>query len=237
MASRCGSTYYADRILNHPNTAASADPTDTPCLPSLNRSSPAPGASPTGSRIRVTRQIRALLFRGNADACTIHKPIDIDEFDQAVAKALQDSGEQIAIAGGLSTRAPIGVTLLPKRISWLTSSSATKSQLPGPASFTFTADIRNGQDIDRRQKPEGSKPMHATSLLHALVLSLLILAGCSTGYTSDPPTRARNAGAKSGPQQSEKYQDCMREMRGDVFAERTCDVYLQSRESPPYGGI
>ena len=30
----------------------------------------------------------------------IHKPIDIDELDQAVAKALQDSGEQIAIAGG-----------------------------------------------------------------------------------------------------------------------------------------
>lgn len=30
----------------------------------------------------------------------IHKPIDIDEFDQAVAKALQDGGEQIAIAGG-----------------------------------------------------------------------------------------------------------------------------------------
>lgn len=72
--------------------------------------------------------------------------------------------------------------------------------------------------------------MRAICLFLAL-LSTSIFAGCSTSDTGDGSGAAGISGAKRLSEQSEKYQDCTREMRGDVFAERTCDVYKQSAKS------
>lgn len=74
--------------------------------------------------------------------------------------------------------------------------------------------------------------MRATSPQQAYILSALLLAGCSSADTPERVTRAQKPGPAQRPEQSEKYQDCMREMRGDVFAERTCDVYLKPTEAP-----
>ena len=73
--------------------------------------------------------------------------------------------------------------------------------------------------------------MRAISLLCASLLSTSIIAGCSARDTGDSSVTAGNAGAKQLPDQAEKYQDCLREMRGDVFAERTCEVYKPSAKS------
>ena len=73
--------------------------------------------------------------------------------------------------------------------------------------------------------------MRAICLPLALLLSTSIVAGCSTSDTADSSATAGKSGAKLLSNQSEKYQDCLREMRGDVFAERTCEVYKQSAKS------
>jgi hypothetical protein len=56
-----------------------------------------------------------------------------------------------------------------------------------------------------------------------IAVALLPAGGCSTPAPSDPASGDRRSAG-------EKYEECMMQMRGDVFAERTCEQYATSAE-------
>lgn len=66
-----------------------------------------------------------------------------------------------------------------------------------------------------------------------LVLALAVaLAGCGGGGAAQKRAfRAQEAVAKERLRLVDKYQDCMRDARGDTFAERGCETYLDSAEA------
>ena len=70
--------------------------------------------------------------------------------------------------------------------------------------------------------------MNVANLPSAFLLSTTLLCGCAATGGGSGSKPGRDAGASPTSNQAEKYQDCMREMRGDVFAERTCEVYKQT---------
>lgn len=59
---------------------------------------------------------------------------------------------------------------------------------------------------------------------HIVLLILPLFGGGCLGG----PSQTQVADPSTPSQGIEKYEDCMREMRGDVFAERTCEPYLES---------
>lgn len=73
--------------------------------------------------------------------------------------------------------------------------------------------------------------MKAPSLLILYVMTALI-AGCGGGEAAQRRAYlAQEAVAEERLRLVEKYQDCMRDARGDVFAERACETYLSSAEA------
>lgn len=68
--------------------------------------------------------------------------------------------------------------------------------------------------------------MRTINLTQVTLLSALVLAGCGTGVSKDRASGAASVESGGQPRIPEKYEDCMRDARGDVFAERTCEVHL-----------
>ena len=68
--------------------------------------------------------------------------------------------------------------------------------------------------------------MRVIYLAQVTLLSVLVLAGCGTGSSQDRTDGAETVESGGQLRIPEKYEDCMRDARGDVFAERTCEVYL-----------
>jgi hypothetical protein len=68
--------------------------------------------------------------------------------------------------------------------------------------------------------------MRTIYLAQMTLLSVLVLAGCGTGISKDRAYGAESVESGGQLRTTEKYADCMRDARGDVFAERTCEVYL-----------
>jgi hypothetical protein len=68
------------------------------------------------------------------------------------------------------------------------------------------------------------------SLIPILVAALI--AGCGGGEAAQRRAYlAQESVAKERLRLVDKYQDCMRDARGDVFAERACETYLSSAEA------
>ncbi|MFZ0788741.1 MAG: hypothetical protein WAM94_03855 [Chromatiaceae bacterium] len=73
--------------------------------------------------------------------------------------------------------------------------------------------------------------MPARLLMVFLTLAALI-AGCGGGAAAQKRAyRAQEEVAKERLRLVEKYQDCMKDARGDVFAERACQTYRDSAEA------
>jgi len=65
----------------------------------------------------------------------------------------------------------------------------------------------------------------------SLTLAALV-AGCGGGTAAQKRAyRAQEEVAKERLRLVEKYQDCMKDARGDVFAERACQTYRDSAEA------
>ncbi len=65
----------------------------------------------------------------------------------------------------------------------------------------------------------------------ALALAAL-LAGCGGGEAAQKRAyRAQEEVAKERLRLVEKYQECMKDARGDVFAEHACQTYRDSAEA------
>jgi len=59
-----------------------------------------------------------------------------------------------------------------------------------------------------------------------------LVAGCGGGVAAQKRAyRAQEEVAKERLRLVEKYQDCMKDARGDVFAERACQTYRDSAEA------
>ena len=56
-----------------------------------------------------------------------------------------------------------------------------------------------------------------------LLIGPFLAVGCASDFG-----RTRGDVSRNSVSLVEKYEDCMSDMRGDVFAERTCQVYLES---------
>jgi hypothetical protein len=68
------------------------------------------------------------------------------------------------------------------------------------------------------------------SLIPILVVALI--AGCGGGEAAQRRAYlAQEAVAKERLRLVDKYQGCMQDARGDVFAERACETYLSSAEA------
>lgn len=73
--------------------------------------------------------------------------------------------------------------------------------------------------------------MPARHLMVFLTLAALV-AGCGGGAAAQKRAyRAQEEVAKERLRLVEKYQDCMKDARGDVFAERACQTYRDSAEA------
>ena len=73
--------------------------------------------------------------------------------------------------------------------------------------------------------------MPARNLMVFLTLAALV-AGCGGGAAAQKRAyRAQEELAKERLCLVEKYQDCMKDARGDVFAERACQTYRDSAEA------
>jgi hypothetical protein len=73
--------------------------------------------------------------------------------------------------------------------------------------------------------------MPARNLMVFLTLAALV-AGCGGGAAAQKRAyRAQEEVAKERLRLVEKYQDCMKDARGDVFAERACQTYRDSAEA------
>jgi hypothetical protein len=67
--------------------------------------------------------------------------------------------------------------------------------------------------------------MWSRNLTASILIAPLLAGGCSRAALPLPPTSQESAAL-------DKYEECMRDMRGDVFAERTCEAYLDSAQRP-----
>ena len=73
--------------------------------------------------------------------------------------------------------------------------------------------------------------MPARHLTVFLTVAALV-AGCGGGAAAQKRAyRAQEEVAKERLRLVDKYQDCMKDARGDVFAERACQTYRDSAES------
>ena len=73
--------------------------------------------------------------------------------------------------------------------------------------------------------------MAVRHLLLALAVTAF-LAGCGGGTAAQKRAyRAQEEVARERLRLVEKYQDCMKDARGDVFAERACHTYRDSAEA------
>lgn len=69
-------------------------------------------------------------------------------------------------------------------------------------------------------------------LLMVLLTVAALVAGCGGGAAAQKRAyRAQEEVAKERLRLVEKYQDCMKDARGDVFAERACQTYRDSAEA------
>ncbi len=73
--------------------------------------------------------------------------------------------------------------------------------------------------------------MQVIYLAQVALLTLLVLAGCGTDIPRERAMGPEPVESGDRLRFPEKYEDCMRDARGDVFAERTCEVHLHSAEA------
>jgi hypothetical protein len=57
-----------------------------------------------------------------------------------------------------------------------------------------------------------------------ILIAMLLAGGCGTAVPTKQPSKERSSAA-------EKYEECMRDMRVDLFAERICEGCLTSADS------
>ena len=69
-------------------------------------------------------------------------------------------------------------------------------------------------------------------LLMVLLTVAALVAGCGGGAAAQKRAyRAQEEVAKERLRLVDTYQDCMKDARGDVFAERACQTYRDSAEA------
>lgn len=73
--------------------------------------------------------------------------------------------------------------------------------------------------------------MRILNLFLAIAIALSLAACGGAAGAQKRAYRAQEAVAAERLRLVERYQDCMRAARGDVFAERSCQPYLDSAEA------